>query len=118
MLYTNLKHIETAADYNKAISENKNVVVICGNMGHLSISVYRIVEEIENDYRHVKFYDLEFDNPESNGIRNLQEVIRGSTIPFILYYKSGKVVKVASGIQTKAQVKAILDKEFTTLVNT
>ena len=28
MLYTNLKHLESIADHNKAISENENVMVI------------------------------------------------------------------------------------------
>jgi thioredoxin 1 len=33
-------------------------------------------------------------------------------IPFTIYYKNGKVVKATSSIQTRQQVKMILDKEF------
>ncbi len=66
MLYTNLKHLESAADHKKAISENENVMVICGRMGPMCIPVYGIAEELEEEYKHVKFYDMEFDNPESS----------------------------------------------------
>ena len=33
MLYTNLKHIESAADHSTILKENENVMVICGRMG-------------------------------------------------------------------------------------
>jgi len=117
MLYTNLKHIETSADHAKIISENENVMIICGRMGPMCIPVYYIAEELEDKYKHVKFCDMEFDNPESHVIRNLPEVKGFMGIPFTIYYKNGKVVKATSSIQTKIQVKAILDKEFSATVN-
>jgi thioredoxin 1 len=86
MVYTNLKHLESIADHNKAINENENVMVICGRMGPMCIPVYGIAEELEAEYKHVKFYDMEFDNP------------------------------ISSSIQTKDQVKAILNKEFSAAV--
>jgi thioredoxin 1 len=116
MLYTNLKHLETAVDLKKAISENENVMVVCGRMGPMCIPVYGIAEELEEDYKNVKFYDMEFDNPESYIIRNLPEVRGFMGIPFTIYYKDGKVVKATSSIQTKDQVTAILDKEFVATV--
>jgi thioredoxin 1 len=112
MLYTNLKHLETAAEHASAISENENVMVVCGRMGPMCIPVYRIVEELEATYKHVKFFDLEFDNPESHVIRNLPEVHGFKGIPFTVYYKNGSVVKATSGIQAKIQVTSILDNEF------
>ncbi len=117
MLYTNLKHIETAADHSGVISENANVMVICGRMGPMCIPVYGIAEELEEEYKHVKFYDMEFDNPDSYVIRNLPEVRGFMGIPFTIYYRNGKVVKATSSIQTREQVKAILDKEFSAKVN-
>ena len=117
MLYTNLKHLETAEDHKKAISQNENVMVICGRMGPMCIPVYGIAEEFENEYPHVKFCDMEFDNPESYVIRNLPDVRNFMGIPFTIYYKNGKVVKATSSIQTKEQVKSILDKEFSVTVN-
>ena len=117
MLYTNLKHIESAADHAKIISENENVMVICGRMGPMCIPVYGIAEDIEDDYRHVKFCDMEFDNPESYVIRNLPEVSGFTGIPFTIYYKNGKVIKATSSIQNKEQVTAILNKEFAATVN-
>jgi len=112
MLYTNLKHIETAADHAKIISENENVMVICGRMGPMCIPVYGIAEEIENEYTHVQFYDMEFDNPESHVIRSLPEVKGFMGIPFTIYYKNGKVAKATSSIQTIDQVTSILNQEF------
>lgn len=116
MLYTNLKHLESIADYNKAIGENENVMVICGRMGPMCIPVYGIAEELEAEYKHVKFYDMEFDNTVSDVIRILPEVRGFMGIPFTIYYKNGKVVKATSSIQTKDQVKAILNREFSVSV--
>ena len=116
MLYTNLKHLESIAEHNKAISENENVMVICGRMGPMCIPVYGIAEQLETEYKQVKFFDMEFDNPISEIIRNLPEVRGFMGIPFTIYYKNGKVVKATSSIQTKDQVKAILNKEFPAVV--
>jgi thioredoxin 1 len=116
MLYTNLKHLESISDYNKAISENENVMIVCGRMGPMCIPVYGIAEELEEEYRHVKFFDMEFDNPISDVIRILPEVRGFMGIPFTIYYKNGKVVKATSSIQTKDQVKSILNTEFSVAV--
>ena len=116
MLYTNLKHLESITDYNKAISENRNVMIICGRMGPMCIPVYGIAEELEAEYKHVKFFDMEFDNPISDIIRMLPEVRGFMGIPFTIYYRNGKVVKATSSIQSKNQVTAILNKEFTVAV--
>ncbi len=112
MLYTNLNHIETAADHQKLINENENVMVCCGRMGPMCIPVYGIMEDIEADYPNVKFFDMEFDNPESHIIRSLPEVKGFMGIPFTIYYKNGKVVKATSSIQSKEQVTSILNQEF------
>jgi thioredoxin 1 len=117
MLYTNLKHIESAAEHAKIISENENVMVICGRMGPMCIPVYLIAEKLEDEYKNVKFYDMEFDNPESDVIRNLSEVRGFMGIPFTIYYKNGKVVKATTSIQTKEQVTGILNEYFTLPVN-
>jgi thioredoxin 1 len=116
MLYTNLKHLEAISDYNKAISENENVMIVCGRMGPMCIPVYGIAEELETEYKHVEFYDMEFDNPISDVIRILPEVRGFMGIPFTIYYKNGKVVKATSSIQTKDQVKTILNKEFSVTI--
>ena len=112
MLKTNLKHLTTEAEFNTTLKENKNVMVCCGRMGPMCIPVYGIAEELENEYMHVKFYDMEFDNPESHIIRSLPEVHGFMGIPFTIYYRNGEVVKATSSIQTIGQVRSILDKEF------
>jgi thioredoxin 1 len=117
MLYSNLKHIESAAQHAQIISENENIIVICGRMDPMCISVYRIAEEMEEDFSHVKFYDMEFNNPESHVIRTLPEVSSFMEIPFSIYYKNGEVVKATSGLQNKAQIIDILIKEFAIPVN-
>ncbi len=112
MLYTNLKHIESAEAHQKFISDNENVMICCGRMGPMCIPVYGIMEDIEEDYSHVKFADMEFDNPESHVIRNADECRGFMGIPFTVYYKHGKLVKATSSIQTMQQIRAILDENF------
>jgi len=101
MLYTNLKHIESAAEYAQIISENENVMLICGRMGPL----------------YVKIYDVEYDHPELYFFHDLPEVQNFPEYPFTVYYKNGEIVKATAGIQTKVQVEAILEKEFAATVN-
>jgi len=112
MLYTNLNHIETASDYARIIRENENVLIICGKMDPICIPFYGIAEELENVYQHVRFFDLEFDNPESLIVREMKEVNDKNGIPLAVYYKNGNLVNVTAGIQTKNQVQTILDKEY------
>lgn len=117
MLYTNLKHIETEQEHKRILNENENVMVVCGRMGPMCTPVYRHAELLQDEYPTVSFYDMEFDNPESHVIRNLPEVQGFMGVPFTIYYKNGKVAKATSSIQSKEQIAAILDKEFTSLVN-
>jgi thioredoxin 1 len=116
MLYTNLKHLESIADYNLAISENENVMIVCGRMGPMCIPVYGIAEELEEEYRNVKFFDMEFDNPISDVIRTIPEVRGFTGIPFTIYYKNGRVAKATSSIQTKDQIRTILNNEFSVAI--
>ena len=80
--------------------------------GPMCIPVYGIMEMIEPDYPHVKFADMEFDNPEAHVIRNLPQCKGFMGIPFTIYYKNGTVIKATSSLQTKNQVTAILNQEF------
>lgn len=112
MLQTNLKHIMTADEHQKFIEENENVMICCGRMGPMCIPVYGIMEELEDDYTHVTFADMEFDNPESAVIRNAPECRGFMGLPFTVYYKNGKLVKATSSIQSMDQVTAILNEQF------
>lgn len=117
MLYTNLKHIEKAADYERVINDNENVVIICGRMGTSCVSVYNIAEELENSYRHVKFFDIEFDNPESAIIRNVVYDFDLKKVPLTGYFKTGNLVEVSFGTQTKEQIIRILNREYNMRAN-
>jgi len=112
MLQTNLTHILTASGHQKLIEENENVMICCGRMGPMCIPVYGIMEDLEPEYPHVKFADMEFDNPESHPIRNAPECKGFMGIPFTVYYKNGKLVKATSSIQSMPQVRSILDAQF------
>jgi thioredoxin 1 len=87
-------------------------MICCGRMGPMCIPVYEVMEELENEYKNVKFVDMEFDSPDAKVIRNLPEAGSFQGLPFTVYYKNGKVVKATSSIQTKEQVVAILDEQF------
>ena len=113
MLYTNLQHLMTADEHQKLINENENVMICCGRMGPMCIPVYGVMEDLEVEYKHVKFADMEFDNPEAHVIRNVPEVRGFMGIPFTMYYKNGKLVKATSSIQGASQVRDILDNQFT-----
>jgi thioredoxin 1 len=112
MLHTNLKHIFTTDEHKKFIEENENVMICCGRNGPMCIPVYGIMEDIQEDYKHISFADMEFDNPESHIIRNAPECRGFMGLPFTVYYKNGKLVKATTSIQNELQVKAILDREF------
>ncbi len=112
MLRTNLKHILSEEEFKNVIEQNENVMICCGRMGPMCIPVYGIMEEIEGEYKHVAFRDLEFDAPHSHVITNLPECRNFYGIPFTVYFKNGKVVKATSSIQTMEQVTDILNKNF------
>jgi len=112
MLYTNLKHIESEPDFRKVIDENENVMICCGRMGPMCVPVYAIMKEIEPQYTHVGFYDLEFDGPIAHLIRNLPECKGLMGLPFTVYYKKGKVIAATTSIQQMDQVRGILDDAF------
>ena len=112
MLLTNLKHIESASKYEKFVKKNSNVMICCGRMGPMCIPVYRIMEILEKEYLHIKFADMDFDNLDSYIVRMAPECKNFMGLPFTLYYKNGKIVKATSSIQTKEEIKTILDTEF------
>ena len=113
-LQTNLKHVVTEDDYNKIINENENVMICCGRMGPMCLPVYDVMEEFENgdEYNHIEFRDMLFDNPNSHVIRNLSECQGFMGLPFTVYFKNGKVVSATSSIQSAEQIEEILNKEF------
>ena len=112
MLSTNLTHVLSEQEHLKLLEENENVMICCGRMGPMCIPVYESMEELENEYKHVKFADMEFDSPDAKVIRNLPECRGFAGLPFVVYYKNGKVVKATSSIQSKDQITEILDANF------
>ncbi|MFH1196703.1 MAG: thioredoxin family protein [bacterium] len=112
MLRTNLTHVTSEQEHSKLINENENVMVCCGRMGPMCIPVYDSMEELESEYTGVKFADMEFDSPDARVIRNLPECRGFQGLPFVVYYKNGKVVKATSSIQSRDQITEILDQNF------
>jgi thioredoxin 1 len=112
MLQTNLKHIISEKEFNEEISKNENVMICCGRMGPMCVPVYGVMEEIEGEYKHVAFRDMEFDSPDAGVIRNLPECRNFAGLPFTVYFKNGKLVKATSSIQSMEQVTEIINKEF------
>lgn len=112
MLNTNLTHALTEEDHAKILQENENVMICCGRMGPMCIPVYESMEELEGEYTNVKFADMSFDTPDAQVIRNLPECQSFQGLPFVVYYKNGKVVKATSSIQSMDQITSILDENF------
>jgi thioredoxin 1 len=113
MLKTNLTHILSEQEHANLLKENENVMVCCGRMGPMCIPVYEVMEELENEYPHVKFADMEFDIPDAKVIRDLPECRSFAGLPFVVYYKNGKVVNATSSIQSRDKITTILDQYFT-----
>jgi thioredoxin 1 len=112
MLQTNLKHIESEETFQNVINDNENVMICCGRMGPMCVPVYAIMKEIEPEFQHVQFYDLEFDGPIGHLIRNLPECKGFMGLPFTVYFKNGVVAAATTSIQSMDQVCNILDQEF------
>ena len=112
MLKTNLTHVLSEQEHAKLLQENENVMICCGRMGPMCIPVYESMEELENEYKNIKFADMEFDIPDARIIRNLPECRSFQGLPFVVYYKNGNVVKATSSIQSKEQITDILDEQF------
>ena len=112
MLMTNLEHVESAAQHKEVIENNENVMICCGRMGPMCVPVYADMEDLRDEYPHVKFMDMEFDIPDAHVIRNAPECAGFMGLPFTMYYKNGKVVKATSSIQTREQIEEILKEVF------
>ena len=112
MLQTNLKHVLSKEEHEKILADNENVMICCGRMGPMCIPVYASMKELEKEYGHVQFYDMEFDHPDATVIRNLPECRGFMGLPFTVYYKNGEVVHATTSIQSKDQIKEVLDSKF------
>lgn len=111
---TNLTHIETEDEFDNIVNNNENVMVCCGRMGPMCVPVYEVMEELEkeDEYKHIKFADMDFDIPTAAIIRNLPECASFYGLPFTVYYKNGEVVKATTSIQSRDQITEILDEVF------
>ena len=112
LLQTAVHEIETAAELEKLINENENVMVCCGRMGPMCLPVYDIMEELEEERPDIKFYSMGFDTPEAAPIRNAPMCRGFMGLPFTVYYKNGEMVKATSSIQSREQIEDILDEYF------
>ena len=116
MLQTSLKHILTEQEFQETLKSDENVMICCGRMGPMCIPVYEVMDELQGEYEHVAFRDMEFDGPIGHLIRNLPECRNFRGLPFTVYFNKGKVVRATTSIQTKGQITEILDAEFATSV--
>ncbi len=112
MLRTSLQHVETDADFKNVIESNENVMICCGRMGPMCLPVYDIMDSVKDNYEDVVFRDMDFDGPAGHNIRSLPECSRFNGLPFTVYFKNGKVAAATTSIQSKKQVKEILNREF------
>ncbi len=113
MLITKLEHIESTKKYQELVESGRKLAVVCGRMGPMCIPVYDVMDSLKAKYPDVTFLDMEFDAPvAAETIRRLPETRSFSGLPFTVYYRDGKVVAATSSIQTKQQVKEILDAKL------
>jgi thioredoxin 1 len=112
ILHTNLNHVADSKEYEETLKANENVMICCGRMGPMCIPVYQSMIELESSYPNVAFRDMAFDSPDAHVIRNLPECSGFMGLPFTVYYKNGKVAAATTSVQTKEQIREILDREL------
>ena len=110
MLMTNLKHLESEAEIKEVLEANENVMICCGRMGPMCIPVYLDMEQLQSQYSHVAFRDMDFDIPAADFIKNLPECSFFMGLPFNVYFKNGSVVAATTSIQSRDQIVEILDR--------
>jgi thioredoxin 1 len=112
MLQTDLQHVNTEEETRQLIAQNSYVMICCGRMGPMCVPVYNIMHQLESEYPHVVFRDMDFDTRDADFIRMLPECRSFMGLPFTIYYKDGKVAQATSSIQNREQIVRILDQEF------
>ena len=112
MLNTNLNHVESDEAFQKVLQDHENVLICCGREGPMCLPVYDAMESLESKYSGMTFRDMDFDGPASSNIKHLPEARGFMGLPFTIYFKKGKVVAATSSIQTKQQIREILDRQF------
>lgn len=112
MLNTNLQHIESDEAFDRVLAENENVMICCGRQGPMCLPVYDAMEKLEDRYSDVAFADMRFDGPTAHNIKELPEVQSFTGLPFTVYFKNGEVVSATTSIQTKKQIRQILDQKL------
>ena len=112
MLITNLEHLENESEIKEVLATNENVMICCGRMGPMCIPVYLEMEQLQAQYSHVAFRDMDFDIPIAGFIKNLPECASFMGLPFTVYFKNGKVVAATTSIQNKEEIVHILNREF------
>jgi len=112
MLMTNLMHLENRDEIKEVLDQNENVMICCGRMGPMCIPVYQIMEELQSQYPHVAFRDMDFDIPAADFIKGLPACANFMGLPFTVYFKKGAVVDATTSIQNREDIVEILDKAF------
>ena len=112
MLKTHLEHLESEQEIKRVLSNNENVVICCGWNAPMCNSIYQIMERLQMEYPHVTFRDLDYDTNCAQFIKNLPECALFRGIPFIIYHKKGRIVNITTCVQSRMQIKHILDREF------
>jgi thioredoxin 1 len=112
MLHTNLKHVLSAGEHLKLIESQENVMICCGRMGPMCIPVYAAMGELQNEYDQVVFADMEFDIPDASVIRDAPECRNFMGLPFVVYYKNGKLLHATSSVQSSGQIRKVLDEKL------
>ena len=111
-LQTRLAHIHSEDEFRQIIQEHDNVMICCGRMGPMCVPVYAAMEILQHHYPQVKFCDMPFDHPEAHVIRNLPECSEFRGLPFTVYFRSGRVEKATTSIQSREEIEMNLKAYF------
>lgn len=113
-LRTTLHEIHSKSEYEKIITDNNNVIIVCGRNGPMCLPVYGVLEALQgkDKYKNISMNVMPFDIQDADVIRRLPETQGFMGLPYTVYFKNGKVVKATSSIQDAPTIKAIFENSF------
>ena len=115
VLQTNLKHLRSKIKLRKLLKENKDVIIIAGrdicSNCNVVINIFENIDHITkilDNSKKLNIFDWDYDLESADIIRDLPECEFFESLPFVIYFKNGKVINATSGRQTYKQIKEII----------
>ncbi|MBD3350390.1 MAG: thioredoxin [Candidatus Lokiarchaeota archaeon] len=112
VLQTKLQHLRSKAKFKKLIKNHEKVIIIAGRMCPVCSSMYPIFERLDEIHADIEIWDWDYDLQSADVIRDLPECEDFWSLPFVIYFKNGKVAEATAGKQTANEIKKIIKRIY------